>query len=152
MVTDVRFLLHCASPMGRPARVAILATVALLAFAGRARATEYPGWGDTGWIYASKAYCCNEAIGIASRYSEEECANTGGMPSEHGGEPATGAGGDPSVEVRPVVQIAAGLFHVCMLTDSGDVKCWGAGNPIRLWFQGSGNLSSRVFMRLATCW
>jgi hypothetical protein len=81
MVTGVRFLLHCAPPMGRPARVATLAAVALLASASRALATEYPGWGDTGWIYASKAYCCNEAIGIASRYSEEACANTGGVPS-----------------------------------------------------------------------
>src|SRR5262249_18758690 len=88
MVTVASFLLDCALPMGRPARVATLAAVALLAFAGRALATEYPAWGDTGWIYASKAACCNEAIGIASRYSEEEGANTGGMPSRS----AAGAG------------------------------------------------------------
>jgi hypothetical protein len=88
MVTVVSFLLDCALPMGRPARVATLAAVALLAFGGRALATEYPAWGDTGWIYASKAACCNEAIAIASRYSAEECANTGGVPS-----PFVGGGG-----------------------------------------------------------
>ena len=85
MVTVAGFLLHCAPPMGRPARVATLAAVALLTFAGRALATEYPGWGDTGWIYASKAYCCNEAIRIASGWSEEACANTGGVPSPFAG-------------------------------------------------------------------
>jgi len=71
--------------MGRPTRVVTLTAVALLTFAGRALATEYPGWGDTGWIYASKAYCCNEAIRIASGWSEEACANTGGVPSPFAG-------------------------------------------------------------------
>jgi len=63
------------------AQAAILALVVLLATAGRARATEYPGWGDTGWVYASKRDCCNSAIGIASQYSEQACANSGGVPS-----------------------------------------------------------------------
>ena len=42
-----------------------LAACLVLGAAGAARATEYPGWGDTGWIYASKRDCCNQAIAIA---------------------------------------------------------------------------------------
>ena len=59
----------------------ILVIVLLLALAGPTGATEYPGWGDTGWVYASKRDCCNGAIAIASRYSEEACVNSGGVPS-----------------------------------------------------------------------
>lgn len=46
-----------------------------------AYATEYPGWGDTGWVYESKSACCNDAIAIASQYSEGACTTSGGRPS-----------------------------------------------------------------------
>ena len=45
-----------------------------------AHAAQYPGWGDTGWVYASKRDCCNAAIAIAQDYSAQACINTGGVP------------------------------------------------------------------------
>ena len=72
-------------------RTVLLAVVLLLAFGAGVRASEYPGWGDTGWIYASKRDCCNEAIGIASQYSEQACLNTGGRPSSFEGEGQRGS-------------------------------------------------------------
>ena len=71
--------------MRRSIHIAMLAAGVLLAAAVGARATEYPGWGDTGWVYASKRECCNEAIGIASQYSEQACATAGGTPSPFDG-------------------------------------------------------------------
>src|SRR5262249_29565109 len=71
--------------MRRSMHIAMLAAGVLLAAAVGARATEYPGWGDTGWVYASKRECCNEAIGIASQYSEQACATAGGTPSPFDG-------------------------------------------------------------------
>jgi hypothetical protein len=59
----------------------IVAAVLLLQSAVAVRATEYPGWGDTGWVYEGKRDCCNEAIAIASQYSEQACTTSGGMPS-----------------------------------------------------------------------
>src|SRR5258707_320385 len=71
--------------MTLPARAAITAVVLLLSSAGVARASEYPGWGDTGWVYASKRDCCNSAIALASDYSERECTIAGGRPSPFDG-------------------------------------------------------------------
>ncbi|HYV57052.1 MAG TPA: hypothetical protein VE911_05890 [Candidatus Nitrosopolaris sp.] len=70
---------------------AVVAVVLLVGFAAGVRATEYPGWGDTGWVYASKRECCNDAIGIASQYSEQACTTSGGYPSafEGGGQMGT---------------------------------------------------------------
>lgn len=75
-------------PMRLSPCAAITAVVLLLGSAVAARATEYPGWGDTGWIYASKRDCCNAAIAIASQYSEQACTTSGGRPSpfEGGGQ------------------------------------------------------------------
>ncbi len=73
--------------MQRARHATTLAIVLLLALACHAGATEYPGWGDTGWVYASKRDCCNSAIAIASYWSEQACANSGGVPS-----PFVGAG------------------------------------------------------------
>jgi hypothetical protein len=53
----------------------------LLLAAGNARAGQYPGWGDTGWVYASKRDCCTAAIEIAASYSAAACTNSGGMPA-----------------------------------------------------------------------
>jgi hypothetical protein len=44
------------------------------------RAAQYPGWGDTGWVYASKRDCCDEAIGRAQEDSAAVCHNAGGIP------------------------------------------------------------------------
>ena len=52
-----------------------------------ARAAQYPGWGDTGWVYASKRECCSAAIAIAQEYRAQACLNTGGVP-----RPLTGGG------------------------------------------------------------
>ena len=84
LVKDEIFLLDPAnggSSMRLPAYTAILVLFFVVASAGRARASEYPGWGDTGWVYESKRDCCNDAIAIASQYSEQACATSGGKPS-----------------------------------------------------------------------
>ena len=60
---------------------AALAAGLLVGAAGAAHASGYPGWGDTGWVYASKRECCNAAISIASQYSAQACVNSGGAPT-----------------------------------------------------------------------
>ena len=65
------------------------ALVLLLAAAG-ARAAQYPGWGDTGWVYASKRDCCNAAIDIAANYSAEACIAAGGVPRSFAGSSQRG--------------------------------------------------------------
>jgi hypothetical protein len=55
-------------------------TAFLLAAAARAPAAQYPAWGDTGWVYASKRECCDGAIAIAQDYSATACLNSGGVP------------------------------------------------------------------------
>ena len=61
--------------------VGALAFLAAMSMGVLATAAQYPGWGDTGWVYASKRECCNSAIAIASQYSEDACTNSGGVPS-----------------------------------------------------------------------
>ena len=65
--------------------VAAAAATALLVAAAGARAAQYPGWGDTGWVYASKRECCNAAIDIAAEYSANACVTTGGVPRSFAG-------------------------------------------------------------------
>jgi hypothetical protein len=60
-------------------RVTVALPILLLMGAG-ADASQYPAWGDTGWVYASKRDCCNAAIAIAQEYSAQACSNTGGVP------------------------------------------------------------------------
>src|SRR5262245_2336917 len=67
------------------AQAAMLIVVVVLALAAEVRASEYPGWGDTGWMYGSKWQCCNDAIGIATQYSEQACSTAGGVPSPFDG-------------------------------------------------------------------
>ena len=50
-----------------------------------ARAAQYPGWGDTGWVHASKRECCNAAIEIAAEYSAQACVTAGGVPRPFAG-------------------------------------------------------------------
>jgi hypothetical protein len=66
-------------------RPVVFGATALILFAAGARATEYPGWGDTGWVYASKRDCCNSAIDIAASYSSQACTTSGGFPSTFAG-------------------------------------------------------------------
>jgi hypothetical protein len=67
--------------MRRTLWTAALVSAALLAASSRSvKASEYPGWGDTGWVYASKRECCKAAIAIAQEYSMEACINVGGLP------------------------------------------------------------------------
>ena len=61
------------------------AIVLLLAAAASAGAAQYPAWGDTGWVYASKRDCCNGAIAIAQEYSANACINSGGVPKPTSG-------------------------------------------------------------------
>jgi hypothetical protein len=59
---------------------AVSVGMAIVAGAGVAGATSYSGWGDTGWVYASKRECCDGAIAIARDYSARACLDTGGTP------------------------------------------------------------------------
>ncbi len=56
--------------------IAVFALCASSAYAG-----QYPAYGDTGWVYASKRDCCNAAIGIAQNESAAACLNAGGRPT-----------------------------------------------------------------------
>ena len=67
-----------------PRRVALGAAGLVLVAAG-APAAQYPGWGDTGWVYASKRECCNAAIDLAASYSSQACLTVGGVPSPFAG-------------------------------------------------------------------
>src|SRR5262245_4267904 len=71
--------------MTRIRMVAVVAVTTFLLDAGVARAAQYPGWGDTGWVYASKRDCCNAAIDIAAQYSAEACVSAGGVPRPFAG-------------------------------------------------------------------
>ena len=72
--------------MHRPVRaLAGIILLALLLVSSAARAEQYQGWGDTGWVYASKRDCCNAAINIAAEYSAQACINMGGVPRPFAG-------------------------------------------------------------------
>ena len=59
---------------------ALLMAIALVAAPPAVEASQYLGWGDTGWVYASRRECCNAAIAIAQQYSAEACLAVGGLP------------------------------------------------------------------------
>lgn len=70
----------------RPAwRATIIVIASILGSSAVAFGSEYPGWGDTGWVYEGKRDCCNDALAIASRYSEQACVTSGGQPSPFAG-------------------------------------------------------------------
>ena len=69
-------------PVRRTAGAILLA---LLLVSSAARAAQYSGWGDTGWVYASKRECCNAAINIAAEYSAQACINMNGVPRPFAG-------------------------------------------------------------------
>ncbi len=66
--------------MRHAVKAAMLAAGLLVGSAARAAAEQYPGWGDTGWVYASKRDCCNGAIALAQEYSAAACVTSGGVP------------------------------------------------------------------------
>src|SRR5262249_47953655 len=72
--------------MGLRAWTVVCVGAAMVLLAGEgARAAQYPGWGDTGWVYASKRDCCNAAIEIAAQYSAQACVDSGGLPRPFAG-------------------------------------------------------------------
>jgi hypothetical protein len=74
------------SAMQTRARIVGGVIAAVLLLAGTvARAEQYPGWGDTGWVYASKRDCCDAAIDIAAEYSAQACLTSGGVPRAFAG-------------------------------------------------------------------
>jgi hypothetical protein len=87
MVNARAFLLerHAMDARTRPAVFVLVATALVILGATPARAAQYPGWGDTGWVYASKRDCCNAAIDIAAQYSAEACVTSGGVPRPFAG-------------------------------------------------------------------
>ena len=92
-----------------------LAVVAVLVLAATtAGAAQYPGWSDTGWVYASKRDCCNAAIEIAAQYSAQACIDTGGVPRAFAG---TSQRGTCSAEW---MQIDGDLAYRCY----GEASVW----------------------------
>ena len=64
------------APLGRW----LLLSLAMASIATTASAGQYPGRGDTGWVYAGKRDCCDEAIARAQQNSASICAGLGGTP------------------------------------------------------------------------
>ena len=93
----------------------ILGVGLLLGFAVAARASEYPGWGDTGWVYESKRDCCNAAIAIASQYSEQACTTSGGVP-----RPFAGGGQRGSCSSQWTQDGAGNVLYRCY----GETSVW----------------------------
>ena len=97
-------------------RPVTLTAVALLLVAGTpARAAQYAGWGDTGWVYASKRECCNAAIDLAAQYSAQACATTGGVP-----RPFAGASQRGTCSAEWMQDGAGGLLYRCY----GEATVW----------------------------
>jgi hypothetical protein len=66
--------------MNRPT-IALMSTLAFAALVSDASAAQYRGWGDTGWVYASKRDCCNAAVELANEDGALRCLEAGGQPS-----------------------------------------------------------------------
>jgi len=68
-------------------------------------------------------------FGVAGSFPIAGSFGVAGSATAQAGEAGVaGAGGAAPVLAQAVVQVAAGLFHVCILGALGDVKCWGAGD------------------------
>lgn len=101
--------------MRRPGTVVLLATTLVAGGLSAAHATQYPAWGDTGWVYASKRECCNAAIAIAAEYSAEACVTAGGVP-----RPFMGGGQRGSCTAEWMQDDAGGLLYRCY----GEASVW----------------------------
>lgn len=91
------------------------AAAAVSILAGVAVASQYPGWGDTGWVYASKRECCTAAINIAAQYSADACGSAGGVPRAFAGASQRGT---CSAEWRQ--DPGAGVLYRCY----GEASVW----------------------------
>jgi len=96
-------------------RAAGAAVTALLLGGTAARAAQYPGWGDTGWVYASKRDCCAAAIDIAAEYSAQACITAGGVP-----RPFAGASQRGTCHAEWQQDGAGGLLYRCY----GEASVW----------------------------
>jgi hypothetical protein len=96
------------------ARSLLLATVSLVPVA-TAGAAQYPGWGDTGWVYASKRECCNAAIEIAAQYSGQACVTAGGVPRPFAGSAQRG-----TCSAEWMQDEAGGVLYRCY----GEASVW----------------------------
>jgi len=97
------------------ARIVAAGAAAVVLGAGAAAlAAQYPGWGDTGWVYASKRDCCNAAIDIAAQYSAQACVTSGGVPRPFAGASQRGT---CSAEW---MQAEGGLLYRCY----GEASVW----------------------------
>lgn len=65
-------------PLRRLHPVAVLAAV-LLWSQVPAAASDYTGWGDTGWNHDNKRDCCEDAVWLAQEDSIRRCELTGGQ-------------------------------------------------------------------------
>ena len=101
--------------MNSSVRSAVLLAVGLLVSVAAANAAQYPGWGDTGWVYASKRECCNAAIEIAASYSARACLTTGGVP-----RPFAGASQRGTCSAEWMQDGSGGLLYRCY----GEASVW----------------------------
>jgi hypothetical protein len=92
-----------------------LALLAAIGVGAVARAEQYPGWGDTGWVYASRRECCNSAIAIATDYSAQACVTAGGVPKPFQGGVQRG-----TCQVQWAQDGAGGMLYRC----SGEAAIW----------------------------
>jgi hypothetical protein len=97
--------------MGRVLRFAMVALAVPLV----ASAAQYPGWGDTGWVYASRRDCCNAAISIANEYSAQACINSGGRPNGF-----RGGGQRGTCQAEWTQDNAGGMLYRCY----GEAAIW----------------------------
>ncbi len=94
---------------------AVLGVLALSMSVATAHAKQYPGWGDTGWVYASKRECCNAAIEIAASYSAQACVDSGGVP-----RPFAGASQRGTCSAGWMQDGAGGILYRCQ----GEAAVW----------------------------
>lgn len=66
-------------------RRAVTIVAIVTGLAGPAFATEYAGYGDTGWNWYDKRDCCEEAVLLAQDDSFRQCENAGGAPKVRSG-------------------------------------------------------------------
>ena len=92
-----------------------LALLAAMSVGAVATAAQYPGWGDTGWVHASRRECCNSAIAIAIDYSAQACVNSGGVPRPFRGGVQRG-----TCQVQWNQDAADGMLYRCY----GEASVW----------------------------
>jgi hypothetical protein len=107
-----RSAVPCAAMMRTGYGLALLLAAGIVSVA---RAAQYPGWGDTGWVYASRRECCNAAIAIASDYSAQACVTSGGVP-----RPFQGGGQRGTCQIEWTQAGDGGMLYRCY----GEVATW----------------------------